>query len=176
MNPAPPVTRIRTAETVAVLLADVAEPSRLEVEVVKAVRAPVPPAFPRGVLRRAIEVPEIEARLPPGGSSVAIRITGDAELKRLNRVFAAHDAVTDVLSFAGEPPHLGDLAISWPTVTRQARAQGHPVETELALLCVHGLLHLLGWDHVAAGQRREMTRLTRAALELSGQRVAPGRL
>ena len=151
-------------------------PSRLEVEVVKAIRVPVPPALLRALLTRAISLPEIEARLPAGTSSIAIRLTGDVELRQLNRQFARHDVVTDVLSFGGDPPHLGDVAISWPTVTRQARAHGHSAETELGLLCVHGLLHLLGWDHAAPSERREMTRLTSAALELSGMRLAPGRL
>ena len=72
--------------------------------------------------------------------------------------------------------HVGDLAISWPTVVRQAREYGHPEQTELGVLVVHGLLHLLGWDHATAAQRKEMSRLTIAALALSGLRPAQGRL
>ena len=121
-------------------------------------------------------MPEVEARLPAGPASVAVRLTTDEELRRLNRDFAGHDSVTDVLSFAGSNQHLGDLAISWPTVVRQAREFGHPEQTELALLSVHGLLHLIGWDHESAAQRREMTRLTVAALALSQLELAPGRL
>jgi probable rRNA maturation factor len=154
----------------------VAEPARLEVEVFKAIRAPVRPAFLRLALGRAAAQPEVQARLPAGTSSVSIRLTGDDELRRLNRDYARHDAVTDVLSFTGSPPHLGDLAISWPAVVRQAGRHGHPEATELALLCVHGLLHLLGWDHTTARERREMTRLTVAALALSRLRPARGRL
>jgi len=107
---------------------------------------------------------------------MAVRITDDAELRRLNRDFSGHDAVTDVLSFQGDDGHLGDLAISWPAVLRQAKIHGHSAEIELALLCVHGLLHLLGWDHTTAAQRREMTRITVAALAESGIALAPGRL
>jgi probable rRNA maturation factor len=154
----------------------VVESARLEIEVVKAVRVPVPPAFVRGVLRRAATVPEVEARLPAGAVAMAVRLTGDEELRRLNHDFAGHDAVTDVLSFAGSLQHLGDVAISWPAVLRQARELGQPEQTELALLCVHGLLHLMGWDHETAPERKEMTRLTIAALELSGLRLAAGRL
>ncbi len=142
----------------------------------KAVSAPVRPAFLRQVLRRSTTLREVQARLPAGTSSVSIRLTDDDELRRLNRDYARHDAVTDVLSFAGSPPQLGDLAISWQAAVRQAGEHGHPEETELALLCVHGLLHLLGWDHTTARERREMTRLTVAALELSRLRPAPGRL
>ena len=145
----------------------------LEPEVVKAVPTPVPPAFLRKVLRRAAALPEIAARLPEGRATVAVRITGDDELRELNRTFAADDHATDVLSFAGTAEHLGDIAISWPAVGRQAAQFGHDERTELALLAVHGLLHLLGWDHSTASERKEMTRLTVAALEASG--IKPGR-
>jgi probable rRNA maturation factor len=150
--------------------------SALKVDVDNAVRAPVAPARIRTVIRNATRLPEVGARLPDGPTTLAVRITDDSELRRLNRDFSAHDSVTDVLSFQGEGAHLGDLAISWPATMRQAEIHGHSPETELALLCVHGLLHLLGWDHATAPQRREMTRITVAALAKSGFELAPGRL
>jgi probable rRNA maturation factor len=154
----------------------VVERARLEVEVFKAVKSPIPPSFLRRLLQRAATVPEVEARLPAVQATVAVRLTDDEELHRLNLEFARMDSSTDVLSFAGSGLHIGDLAISWPATLRQARQYGHPDETELGLLAVHGLLHLLGWDHATATQRREMTRLTLAALALSGLKPAPGRL
>ncbi|HEV2030258.1 MAG TPA: rRNA maturation RNase YbeY [Candidatus Dormibacteraeota bacterium] len=153
-----------------------AERVRLDVEVFKAVRAPVPPAFLRRVLQKSAGVPEVVARLPAGTATLAVRLTSDEELRRLNRDFAGHDSVTDVLSFGGSLQHVGDLAVSWPMAVRQAVEYGHPEQTELALLCVHGLLHLLGWDHASAAELKEMSRLTIAALALSGLRLAPGRL
>ena len=149
---------------------------RLEVDVIKAVQARIPPSFIRDVMQKAATLPEVEARLPAGPATVAVRLTGDRELRRLNYRYAGEDRSTDVLSFAGEHPHLGDLAISLPAVARQARQHGHSAQTELALLNVHGLLHLLGGDHATAAERREMTRLTVAARSLSGLRVAKGRL
>ena len=148
----------------------------LEVDVIKAVRAPVPAVFVRQVLQRAASIPEVAARLPDGRVTVAVRLTGDRELRRLNRDYAGEDAVTDVLSFTGSGEHIGDLAISWPTAVRQSKVFGHEAATELALLSVHGLLHLLGWNHAAPRERREMNRLTRAALKLSGLRLQRGRL
>ena len=148
----------------------------IEVDVVKAVPSPVPPAFVRGVIQRAAAVPEVAARMPAAEASVAVRLMGDAEMRRLNRTFAGEDHATDVLSFNGSGDHLGDLAISWPAVVRQARKYRHAQRTELALLCVHGLLHLLGWDHATAAQAREMTRLTVAALAPSGIKPASSRL
>ena len=148
----------------------------IEAEVVKAVAADVPPAFIRGVLSRAGRVPEIAARLPAGHPTVAVRLTGDEELRKLNREFARDDHPTDVLSFSGQGEHLGDIAISWPATVRQAARYRHHEKTELALLSVHGLLHLLGWDHATAAGREEMSRLTFAALQASRIKLAPRRL
>jgi probable rRNA maturation factor len=143
----------------------------VEVDVVKAVRADVPPAFVRRVLTRAANVPEIAARLPEGRSTVAVRLIDDVEMERLNRTFAGEDHTTDVLSFEGSGEHLGDIAISWPAVVQQAERWGHDEKTELAVLLVHGLLHLLGWDHLTAAESEEMWRLTYTPL--GGLRRSP---
>ena len=148
----------------------------IEAEVVKVVPADVPPAFIRGVLARAAKLPEIAARLPEGHPTVAVRLTSDEEMRHLNRTFAGEDHATDVLSFAGQGEHLGDIAISWPATVRQAAGFRQQEKTELALLSVHGLLHLLGWDHATATERTEMTRLTVAALQASRIKLAPRRL
>jgi len=143
---------------------------------VKAVMAGVPVSFVRAVLLRAATVPEVAARLPATEATLAVRITDDAELEHLNRTYADAANATDVLSFAGIGSHLGDIAISWPAVQHQASRYGHDAKTELALLAVHGLLHVLGWDHAVARERNEMTRLTNEALKRSRITIAPGRL
>lgn len=140
---------------------------RVEVAVFNAVKGPPPVAFLRSVLTTAAAVPEISARLDrgePAGLDVAVRVTDDSELHRLNLAFAGEDRPTDVLSFDGEGDHLGDLAISWKAVERQAEAAGLEPRVELATLAVHGFLHLLGWDHARPEAEREMTRLTWAVL------------
>jgi probable rRNA maturation factor len=144
--------------------------------VVKAVMARVPVSFVRSVVMKASTVPEVAARLPEGESTVAVRITGDEEMAELNRTYADVPDATDVLSFAGVGGHLGDIALSWPAIERQAERFGHDARTELALLSVHGFLHLMGWDHAGARERKEMTRLTVAALKLSRITLAEGRL
>lgn len=138
--------------------------------------APVRVPFVRRLLQRAATVPELRARLRDGESTVAVRITSDEEMEVFNRTYADLPRATDVLSFAGVPPHVGDIAISWPAVERQAKRYGHDARTEFSLLAVHGFLHLLGWDHATAAERREMTRLTVDALERSQVRLAPRRL
>jgi len=136
----------------------------LEVEVVKAARAGVAPAFVRRVLERAAKVPEVAARLPDGRVTVAVRITDDAEMERLNRDFAGDAHPTDVLSFEGTGDHVGDVAVSWPRVAAQAEEWGHGEKDELSILLVHGFLHLLGWDHATRAENEEMWRLTYTAL------------
>jgi probable rRNA maturation factor len=136
----------------------------LDVDVVKAGGAGVTPAFVRGVLERAAKVPEVAARLPEGHVTVAVRITDDAEMERLNREFAGEAHPTDVLSFEGSGDHLGDIAISWPRVVAQAEEWGHGEKDELSVLLVHGFLHLLGWDHATPAGNEEMWRLTYIAL------------
>jgi probable rRNA maturation factor len=75
-------------------------------------------------------------------------ITGDAELRKLNREFRAKDHPTDVLSFpSAAPPELGDIAISIVRARAQARQHGHSTEEEVRILMLHGVLHLLGLDH-----------------------------
>jgi len=154
---------------------------RLRVEVVKAVRAPLAPAYLRAVLRAAAEEPAVAEAAAPAGAEPAltVRVTGDRELRRLNREFLGEDHATDVLSFpSGElsAGYLGDLALAWPAVVRQAEAFGHGAEVEAALLAVHGLLHLLGWDHATPAEERAMTALTLACLARSALTPAPGRL
>src|SRR5260221_5079510 len=120
MKPAPPVTRIFMRVTL------------IEAEVVKAVRADVAPAFVRGVLEMAATVPEVAARLPDDGGIVAVRITSDEEMARLNRAYAGEDHATDVLSFAGAGEHVGDIAISWPAVVPPSRGNRDHANNEMA--------------------------------------------
>ena len=93
---------------------------------------------------------------PP--AEVSVWITDEDELHTLNRQYRDKDSSTDVLSFGndddaafvtapGQPRYLGDLAISFPHVMRQAEEYGHSRQRELGYLLTHGLLHLLGYDH-----------------------------
>jgi probable rRNA maturation factor len=153
----------------------------MRVEVVKAVRAPLAPAFLRAVLAAAVEEPAVAAAAEPAcpALELTVRVTGDRELRRLNREFLGEDHATDVLSFpSGDlaSGYVGDVALSWPAVCRQAETFGHAPEVEAALLAVHGLLHLLGWDHATLPEEREMTRLTLACLARSDLAPAIGRL
>lgn len=88
-------------------------------------------------------------------AGVTIVITDDDQLHQLNRNFLGIDAPTDVLSFPAEEidpdsgeEYLGDILISYPRAVAQADSSNHAVQDELQLLVVHGVLHLLGYDHI----------------------------
>jgi probable rRNA maturation factor len=80
--------------------------------------------------------------------TMTVAIVSDARVRALNRKFRKKDKATDVLSFPSEEPdYIGDVVISSGVAARQARAAGHSLATELRVLALHGLLHLLGYDH-----------------------------
>ena len=87
------------------------------------------------------------ARIAPRAArgELAIALVSDARMRTLNRTFRRQDYPTDVLSFEGDG--LGDLVIATGVAARQAREAGHSYQTELRVLALHGLLHLLGYDH-----------------------------
>src|SRR5690348_1790509 len=110
----------------------------------------VPPDLrPRAIAQFARKLERAVAR----GARFDCLVTGDAELRRLNRDFRGKDYATDVLSFPGQDGHLGDLAISAMRARAQAREFGHTTEDELRILMLHGVLHLLGMDHETDGGR-----------------------
>lgn len=92
---------------------------------------------------------------------VCVALVSDARIRRLNREFRGVDRPTDVLSFpaaeAGDAS--GDVVIATGVARRQAREAGHGLPTELKVLALHGLLHLMGYDHERDGG--EMARLER---------------
>jgi len=96
---------------------------------------------------------------------VTVAIVPDGVVRRLNGRFRSKDHPTDVLSFPGSSPFLGDIVIARGVASRQARALGHSMRTELRILALHGLLHLLGYDHeVDNGRMAKMeSRLRRQA-------------
>ena len=95
---------------------------------------------------------------------VSILLTDDDEIQKLNATYRDVDAPTDVLAFAMREGTdgdlnseiLGDVVISIQTAERQAKEYGHSVEAELSLLIIHGILHLLGYDHAEKDEAQIM--------------------
>ena len=108
-------------------------------------------------------------------ADITIVLTDDAQLCELNREYLAVDGPTDVLSFPADESdpetgatYLGDILISIPRAAQQAQATGHPLEAEVQLLVVHGVLHLLGHDHAEAEEKTRMWAEQEKVLERLG--------
>ena len=102
-------------------------------------------------------------------SDVTIAITDDESITELNRQYRDVEGPTDVLSFPmdampGDVPYLGDLVIAYPYASAQATREGHTLDDSLTLLVVHGMLHLLGYDHDTPERRADMWTAQEAAL------------
>jgi probable rRNA maturation factor len=92
-------------------------------------------------------------------SELSLLLTGDAQVRELNRMHRGKDAATDVLSFpaqTADAKFLGDIAISLDTARRQAAEYDAPLQNEVNRLLIHGLLHLLGHDHHKPVERAVM--------------------
>jgi len=119
-----------------------------------------------GSLRRlAAEV--LSQEEAKGETELSLIITDDEAIRELNRRFRGVDAPTDVLAFGTgteehfvsapeRPPYLGDVVISYQRALAQAEELGHAVAEELKLLVIHGILHLLGYDHQEEDAARKM--------------------
>lgn len=125
--------------------------------------------FPAHLLDRAAKA-ALEHETESLDSDLSIVLTDDARLQELNREYLGIDAPTDVLSFPASETdpetgarYIGDILISIPRAQSQADAAGHPLESEVQLLVVHGMLHLLGHDH---GEPEEKARMWKAQAEI----------
>ncbi len=136
---------------------------QLDVQVEEPFVSAVSPDWLRAAVRATLDRPGAP---PSQGTALALVITDDKALRALNRAYLGIDAPTDVLSFGGESPdfvsapdaepYLGDVVISYQRAEVQAAAAGHPVDAELALLVIHGVLHLLGYDHIRSDDKAVM--------------------
>jgi probable rRNA maturation factor len=125
-----------------------------------------------GIARIVLEMEHV------GAAQVSIVVTDDEQVRALNREYAGDDHATDVLSFSLEEGEafatpdderrLGEIVISYETADRQARDAKHPTEDELAHLLVHGVLHLLGYDHQQEADEQRMRSRERSVLEVVG--------
>ena len=139
---------------------------RVDVRVAPPFRAALRAAWLRAIARCVLAAEDVV-----GPAQVGIVVTDDETVRELNRRFLGLDEPTDVLSFgltgAEEAPFalppeeassLGEVVIAYPTAVRQAEDAARPIEAELAHLLVHGLLHLLGYDHQRPEDERAMRR------------------
>jgi probable rRNA maturation factor len=120
---------------------------------------------------RAVRAPGLAAWLAGiaparARGDVAIAIVSDARIRALNKKYRRQDKATDVLSF-----DTGDIVIAEGVARRQAREAGHAYAAELKVLALHGLLHLLGYDHHDPADEGRMARLERRLRAKGGLRA-----
>ena len=115
-------------------------------------------------------------RAAPG--EVTIVLTDNQQIREFNRRFAGRDVLTDVLSFADGSQdnstgntYFGDVIISVPVAKVQAEKAGHSLEVELTLLTVHGVLHLLGYDHTHPEDHEQMWKAQSSILGSLGYEI-----
>ncbi len=117
---------------------------------------------------------------------VGLVITGQDKIRELNRRYLDEDRPTDVLSFPMleakfdedcfvSPPdgtlRIGEVIISYPQAKKQAREHGHRVKKEVAILIIHGVLHLLGYDHDTIPHKREMRKREKDILQVIEEKL-----
>ena len=117
-----------------------------------------------GLVRQAAD-----AALAQQGCALGLTVllTDDASVRELNARFREQDKATNVLSFPAPPnpeDHLGDVALAFGVCAREAAEQGKPLAHHLQHLTVHGVLHLLGYDHMRDDEAEAMEGLERAVL------------
>jgi len=147
----------------------------IEILVEKEIRGLVDEGWVREIAQTVLNG---EGVVPP--YEVGLVFTDSETVKQLNRDYRGVDEPTDVLAFymlpqkEGDdsfavPPdgvtRLGEVIISYPQAAEQAREQGHPTERELTLLIIHGMLHLLGYDHEEPEEEDEMRTREKELLE-----------
>jgi probable rRNA maturation factor len=138
----------------------------INILVTEGVEAGIEPSWLEDVAQRVLEAEKADAK-----SEVGIVVTGQEMVQQLNRNYRGKDEPTDVLAFSARDEaeglprfvlapdgllHLGEVIISYPQAQIQAEEHGHPLKKELSILLIHGLLHLLGYDHEESDARHKM--------------------
>jgi probable rRNA maturation factor len=130
--------------------------------------------FPQDLLERAVNA-ALTHESESLESELSIVLTDEARLQQLNRDYLGIDAPTDVLSFPASETdpetgarYIGDILVSMPRAQAQAETAGHPLEWEVQLLVVHGVLHLLGHDHAEPEEKARMWKAQAEILETLG--------
>ena len=101
-------------------------------------------------------------------AEVSITFVGNSKIKELNKTYRDKDEVTDVLSFPIDEELLGEVIISLPRALEQAEDYDHSLRREVGFLMVHGLLHILGYNHKSDADKAEMRKAEEELLEAHG--------
>jgi probable rRNA maturation factor len=156
------------------------DPHEINIRIKRGLKIALSHTWLRGIVSKALVADDTREPVELG-----VVITDSTTVRLLNKTYRFKDEPTDVLAFRlglrnndeakthfVSPPdgvtHLGEVVISYPVAVQQAREHGHSIEQELALLTVHGVLHLLGYDHKDVRERRGMRAKEKRILGILG--------
>ncbi|HAV10150.1 MAG TPA: rRNA maturation RNase YbeY [Dehalococcoidia bacterium] len=139
--------------------------SIIDIKIQRNLQIPVDKKWFHTIIIRILELEKIKEAV-----NVSLFIADDVKVTKLNRQYRGIDATTDVLSFAifehmdtdlfimpsDGIRNLGEIIISYPQAVKQSEDLGHDIQHELRFLLVHGMLHLLGYDHEQPEEKRQM--------------------
>lgn len=119
-------------------------------------------------IRKVVSTTLSQAKVEPS-TEISIVLADDAFVHNLNKQYREKDKPTNVLSFpAGEPGILGDIILAYETLKAEAAAQGKSFDHHLIHLTIHGILHLLGYDHESENEAEIMESMEIRILEFFG--------
>jgi probable rRNA maturation factor len=148
----------------------------INIQIGKEYKEEIKAAWLKNIIRLVQKAENVSAK-----SEMGLVITGDEDIHKLNLKYLDEDRPTDVLSFPmNEQPetapvfvkvpdgklHLGDIVISYPQAIKQAEEHRHPVSREIEILLIHGVLHLLGYDHDVPKRKSVMRNRETAILKM----------
>lgn len=129
------------------------------IEINNLTRQKISPFFIKNFLKKIFRHLKIKKNL-------SLVFVGEKRIRKIKKTYLKIDKVTDVLSFPGEKKDLGEIIICLSQAKRQAKRYQHSFQKELKILIVHGLLHLLGFDHQNKKEKEKMEKKERELLKI----------
>ena len=134
----------------------------------KTIRASIPKKVINDIVKMFFKVLRV-----PKSKEVSIVIISDQKMRKMNKMYRGEDCITDVLSFSegdasvrvpGNSNFLGEIFISYPQVRRQAKENKNSIIEEISILLIHGLAHLMGFEHNTPQKKKQMIRIEQKVL------------
>lgn len=132
------------------------------IEVNNLIKSRISPGFSKSVIQKIKKKMKIKREV-----DISIALVSERTIRRLNKIYRGIDEVTDVLSFNYSDfqyPKVisGEIVICYPKIKKQAKKIGHSIKREMEILLIHGMLHLLGYNHITKKEKERMGELEKS--------------
>lgn len=128
------------------------------IEINNLIKAPISKKWVEKIIQKVFDKLKYNNKI----EEISIAFVDNKNIKKLNKTYRQKDCITDVLSFE----ELNEIIICYPRAKKQAKEKKHPVKKEIEVLLIHGLLHLLGYDHIKDEDARIMEELEKDLLKV----------